>query len=82
MELRKRLSNSETLGYFDKDTPTLRWLSTAFAHALADGIQCMHKDFKKNKQAVNSAIIYSPALSDSAIFLHNLMQCIDSFSIS
>ena len=35
----------------------LRWLNTVFACALADVIQHMHKDCKKKKHAVDSAII-------------------------
>ena len=60
----------------------LKWPNAVFESALADVIRRACKDCK-NKHAVNTAITLMPnACTICAMFLHNWIQCIDSFSLS
>ena len=60
----------------------LRWLNTVFAHALAVAIRCMQKYWKNTHMLLIQWSFYMyllTACTICAIFLHNWMQCINSF---
>ena len=58
----------------------LRWLNTVFAHALANTIQCAHKDCRKQTWSQRSFYLLN-VRSICTIFLHNWTQSIDGFPL-
>ena len=58
-------------------------LNKSFTQTLADASQGTHKDCKKtvNMPSIQESIHLFNARIICAIFLHNWMQCIDSFSL-
>ena len=59
----------------------LTWLNTVFARALADVIQRLYKDCKKNVALIQRSFYLLNACAICAIFLHNRMQCIYGFGL-
>jgi len=61
----------------------LRWLNTVFMCALANAIQCTHKDCNKttNMASIQRSFYLLNAHAICTVFLHNWTQCIDGFSL-